>query len=78
MRGGLIPSNFNLYLLSLSTQTKFLAGFAQVLPKGEKAAQASTGHQERLSSMWARLLVTLSFSVDGQALIIRTPGMSKH
>lgn len=52
-------------------QANFVSGFSKVLPKNEKPVAA---HQERLSSMWVRLLVNFSFFAEGQAAIVKTPG----
>ena len=55
----------------LICQTGFVAGFARVQPKSEKSTKT------RLSSLWLKLLVTLSFSSEGQQMIIKQPGESQ-
>ena len=48
------------------------------MPKQERGvasgARGVAVSVERPSSMWVRLLVNLSFSVEGQTAIIKTPG----
>ena len=39
-------------------------------PKSEKIAHGKT----RLSLLWLRLLVNLSFSTEGQQMIVKLPG----
>jgi len=50
-----------------------LNGFAQVQPRNEKNVSVAS-HHVRISSMWLQLLVNLSFSVDGIALITKAEG----
>ena len=69
------------YQLTTSShvQTGYLSAFSSLNPKSEKSFSVSTDSEikhtsVRLSSLWVKLLVNLSFSSDGQQMIIKQPG----
>ena len=75
------PIVFNfLFFLRHLTQTGFMSAFTNLNPKSEKALMFNdTRHTSvKLSSLWINFLVNLSFSSDGQQMIIKQPGQSMH
>ena len=60
-------------------QTGFLSAFSNLNPTSQRAFSGSGGREEKaaavkLSHLWIKLLVNLSFSTDGQQMIIKQPG----
>ena len=58
-------------------QTGFLSAFTSLNPKSERALPGGAevrGSTLKLSHLWIKLLVNLSFSSDGQQMIIKQPG----
>ena len=73
--------HLSIILLTTSShvQTGYLSAFSSLNPKSEKSFSVSTDSEikhasVRLSSLWIKLLVNLSFSSDGQQMIIKQPG----
>lgn len=66
-------SMFDLFILMYDSQSNFLQEFGKLNPKRSKG---SKGKQLLHEVLWLELLLNLSFSLEGQQMILKIPGKS--
>ena len=64
---------FTVHFLSvlLTIQSNFLHGFSALSPHKTKKSKVTSG---QLDGLWLALFVNLSFSTEGQTMILKTDG----